>query len=89
MSCARFNFSHGTDKTNAKILRNYAEAKRLRPYKTCAMMIDVKGREIRIGKTKDDQPIDLKRNEIAMIRADGGGIPSSETCLQIDSSQAV
>lgn len=53
------------------------------------MMIDVKGREIRIGKTKDDQPIDLKRNEIAMIRADGGGIPSSETCLQIDSSQAV
>jgi len=89
MSVARFNFSHGTDKTNSKILKNWGEAKRLRPYKTCAMMIDIKGREIRIGMTRENEPIKLARSDMVMIRADGAMIASSNTCLQIDSTQAV
>lgn len=32
------------------MIKRYLEAKRLRPQKTCATMIDLKGREIRVGK---------------------------------------
>ena len=61
----------------------------MRPYKTCALLLDLKGREIRIGATKDDQPITMERGELCLIRCDGSEIPSSATCLQIDSTQAV
>ena len=52
-------------------------------------MIDIKGREIRIGMTRENEPIKLARSDIVMIRADGAMIASSNTCLQIDSTQAV
>ena len=32
------------------MVRRYFEAKRLRPYKTCATMLDLRGRETRVGK---------------------------------------
>ena len=34
----------------ARLMRKYTEAKRLRPHKTCALMLDMRGREIRIGE---------------------------------------
>lgn len=33
--------------TNQRLLKKFQEAKRLRPHKTCAMMLEVRGREIR------------------------------------------
>lgn len=62
MSCARLNLSHGTSKTNARILRKYAEAQRLRPHKNCAFMLEIRGREIRTSATVDPQGINLKSN---------------------------
>jgi len=41
MSLARFNMAHGTQKQNAQLIKKYFEAKRLRPYKTCALMMDL------------------------------------------------
>ena len=47
MCVARINLSHGNIKTNARIMRKFVEAKRLRPHKTCALMVELRGREIR------------------------------------------
>jgi len=52
MTMARLNISHGTMKSNIKLLSLYAEAKRLRPHKTCALLIDIRGREIRVSGFK-------------------------------------
>jgi len=32
------------------MIRRYFDAKRLRPFKTCALMLDLRGREIRVGR---------------------------------------
>jgi pyruvate kinase len=60
MACARFNFSHGTAKvsyslnpclqSNARLFKKFIEAKRLRPHKTCALMLEIRGREIRTNE---------------------------------------
>ena len=52
MSMARINLSHGDMKSNLKLINLYAEAKRLRPHKTCAIMLDIQGREIRCSPWK-------------------------------------
>ena len=47
---ARINLSHGSLKTNLKLIGKFKEARRLRPHKQCALMLELRGREIRIGK---------------------------------------
>ena len=55
MNIARLNFSHGDHKTHKKTLENIRAALKQRPHKTCAIMLDTKGPEIRTGpKNKDD-----------------------------------
>lgn len=49
MSMARINLSHGTLKTNLRLIKKFKEAKRLRPHKQCGLMLEVRGREIRIS----------------------------------------
>jgi pyruvate kinase len=49
MTTARINLSHGTLKENLKLINKFKQAKRLRPHKTCALMIEVRGREIRMS----------------------------------------
>lgn len=46
---ARLNLSHGSMKQNMKLINRYKEAKRLRPHKTCALMLETRGREVRIS----------------------------------------
>jgi pyruvate kinase len=64
-----------------RLLRKYAEAKRLRPYKTCALMLDLQGREIRMSHTKDVQVIPVSFGDKVMMRSDSMQIPSSLTCI--------
>ena len=49
MTMARVNLSHGTQKQNLKLISKFKQAKRLRPHKNCALMLEVRGREIRIS----------------------------------------
>jgi pyruvate kinase len=49
MTMARLNLSHGSMKQNVKLINRYKEAKRLRPHKTCALMLETRGREVRIS----------------------------------------
>jgi len=62
MNIARLNFSHGDHKSHKKVLDNIREALKLRPKKTCAIMLDTKGPEIRTGVVnKDDQDITYQK----------------------------
>ena len=49
MTTARINLSHGTSKDNLKLINKFKQAKRLRPHKNCALMVEVRGREIRMS----------------------------------------
>lgn len=49
MTMARINLSHGTLKENLKLITNYRNARRLRPHKNCAFMVEIRGREIRMS----------------------------------------
>jgi pyruvate kinase len=53
MSTARINLSHGDIKSNMKLINKFKMAKRLRPHKTCGLMLEARGREIRIGQVSD------------------------------------
>lgn len=49
MTCARLNLSHGTIKQNMRLLAKFRQARRLRPQFTCALMLELRGREVRIS----------------------------------------
>ena len=71
MTLARLNISHGDMKSNLKLLTLYADAKRLRPHKTCALMIDIKGREIRVSPYKEDREFcEFLADDVCTIRTD-------------------
>jgi len=71
MTLARLNISHGSMKTNLKLLNLYADAKRLRPHKTCAPMIDIKGRELRISPFKEGKlSCEFSPDDVATLRTD-------------------
>ena len=49
MTMARLNLSHGSLKDNLRLITNYRNARRLRPHKNCAFMVEIRGREIRMS----------------------------------------
>lgn len=49
VSMARINISHGNLKSNIKLINKLKTAKRLRPHKTVGLMIEARGREIRLN----------------------------------------
>ena len=57
------------------MIRKFFEARKLRPYKTCAMVLDLKGREIRCcprmePNTEDSPSIYYEMGEVARVRFD-------------------
>ena len=70
MNVARLNFSHGDHKTHGQSLENLQEAMKQRPDKTCAVMLDTKGPEIRTGFLRDNKPIDLVSGQSLKIVTD-------------------
>lgn len=62
MNVARLNFSHGDHKSHGQTLENLKEALKQRPDKTCGILLDTKGPEIRTGLLKDHKPIELVAN---------------------------
>jgi len=53
VSMVRVNISHGTIKSNLKLLNKLKVAKRLRPHKTIGLMVEARGREIRLNQVSD------------------------------------
>ncbi len=63
MNIARLNFSHGDHKGHGQSVENLREALKQRPDKSCAVMLDTKGPEIRTGYLKDRGPIEIIANQ--------------------------
>ena len=59
MNVARLNFSHGDHATHGKSVQNLRDALKQRPDKQCAILLDTKGPEIRTGKLKDGNPVQI------------------------------
>ncbi len=53
MTMARLNLSHGSQKENLQLLTKFKQAKRLRPYVNCALMVEIRGREVRLSHNAD------------------------------------
>jgi|LakMenE01Jun11ns_1017448.scaffolds.fasta_scaffold8178796_1 pyruvate kinase len=66
------------------LVKKFKEAKRLRPYKTCAMMLDIRGRQIKMGKCKNPEGIKFKSGEVFEMRCDDINIPSTNKIIQVD-----
>ena len=63
-------------------MRHYAAAKKLRPYKTCALMMDVRGRTLRTSRFAKD--VDLLPDDTLEIRTDGIEITSTRDEIQLN-----
>ncbi|MCP4669034.1 MAG: hypothetical protein GY849_22075 [Deltaproteobacteria bacterium] len=70
MNVARLNFSHGDHVSHGKSVANLKDALKQRPDKTCAIMLDTKGPEIRTGLLVDHQPIEITAGQSLQIVTD-------------------
>ncbi len=77
VSVARINVAHMNEKILARLMKKFKEAKRLRPHKTCALMLDLRAREIRINGTEENLPIKLKGGQSLIIAGDDPMTPSN------------
>ena len=68
------------------MIRRFFEARKLRPYKTCALVLDMRGREIRCCKTTEPaEGVPFEMGETTMIRSDGFHAgASTHACIQVD-----
>jgi pyruvate kinase len=70
MNVARLNFSHGDHAYHAGMVANIREANKQRPDKSCAIMLDTKGPEIRTGLLVDHAPVQLVEGQELTISTD-------------------
>lgn len=47
-------------------------------------MLDLRGREIRVGRTKNDQPLNFEIGDQVKIRCDDMSLSSNKTVLQLN-----
>ena len=85
MSMARLNLSHGSMKQNLRTINKYKEAKRLRPHKTCALMLETRGREVRISSFETPTQRIRSGSTVSMI-IDEFHVKSNDTQLRISSN---
>jgi len=78
MNVARLNFSHGDHKTHGKAVENVKEALKQRPDKTCGIMLDTKGPEIRTGMLVDGKPIELVAGQDLILTTDYSFLGTTE-----------
>ena len=93
MTMARFNLSHGTRKQNDRMIRKFADARKLRPQRTVAMVLDLRGREIKLCERQEENReegcgIYYEMGEVAHIKCDGylSGMSTHDN-LQIDNAE--
>ena len=81
----RVNLSHGGIKANIKLLKKYLQAKRLRPQKTIALMLELRGREIRISHIGDASGT-MRIRSGSIVEMIGGAYhqPSSASSFKIN-----
>ena len=68
-----------------KLINKFKQAKRLRPHKTCAMMLELRGREVRISDLADPKG-EVRVRSGATVNMLGGEfhLPSDAQNLRIN-----
>ena len=66
------------------LIKKYFMAKKLRPYKTCALMMNLRGRAIRATPFEDGESHTYQAGDRIEIRTDGMEVPSRRGELQIN-----
>ena len=70
MTMARVNLSHGSQKENLQLINKFKQAKRLRPYMNCALMVELRGREIRMSHINEKSgQLRLRKNNEVLIQS--------------------
>lgn len=69
MNVARLNFSHGTHESHQRTIDNFKKARDMVGI-PCALLLDTKGPEIRIGRFEDSNGIRLKTGETFILTSD-------------------
>jgi len=77
MSCARFNFSHGSHEYHQETLMNLREACK-QSERVCAVLLDTKGPEIRTGMLVDGKAVELKKDGMLTLTTDYGWLGTAE-----------
>jgi pyruvate kinase len=70
MNVARLDFAHGDHKQHAASIDNLKEALMQRPGKSCGIMLDTKGFEIRTGYCKGKDPIEIVADQTLKLVTD-------------------
>lgn len=83
MNIARFNMSHGTKKEFIRQVKKFREAHYLRPHKTCGLMMDLRGREVRISEVQDGE-ITLRGGQSIKINVNHPNDISNSETLNVD-----
>lgn len=88
ITCARLNISHGDLPSNLALLANFKLAKRLRPHLTCGLMVEIRGRQVRVSDFKEKGNV-LRLKSGSQIKMCGGKWPlnSDAAELRISSDQ--
>ncbi len=79
MTTARINLSHGTIDSNLELLTKFKMAKRLRPHLSCGLMVECRGREVRLSNFKESNTCRLKSgSHVTMISGEYPMLSDSE-----------
>ena len=90
MTMARINLSHGSQKENLLMLNKFKQAKRLRPYMNCALMVEIRGREVRMSHNTDKSGQLRVRSGSTVIMSSGAfEQPSDATNFRINSEEII
>jgi pyruvate kinase len=85
MIMARINLSHGSLKDNLKLINRFKQAKRLRPHKTCALYVELRGREVRLSNIAEkDGTVRVRSGSVVEMIGGEFHIPSDSTKFRIN-----
>mgnify|MGYP000863609503 CR=1 FL=1 len=65
-------------------MKSFLDAKRLRPDKMCALMLDLNGRQIHMTATEGGQDLDFKKGDMVEVRLDDCRRLSHQKVLYLD-----
>ena len=80
MNVARLNFSHGTHESHQKTIDNFKKARDMVGV-PCALLLDTKGPEVRIGRFKTDNGVTLRSGDSFVLTTDN--VEGGETCVSV------
>lgn len=80
MNVARLNFSHGTHESHQKTIDNFKKARDMVGV-PCALLLDTKGPEVRIGRFKTDNGVTLRPGDSFVLTTDN--VEGGETCVSV------